>query len=240
MKKSLLLLASLILSSIFVNHTFAADVYAEYKMTGMGNKPIVSKMYIKNGDVRTEVNMDIAGAKMNTITLMLKSKPNVVLVFNSLNKTYTETKSTSAATAKNPDIKVMGNEKVGNYNCTRVKMTAEGKTCDIWYAKDLPATNLPVTGNDAIVNQKIMAQLKSKGITGMPVKIVLFKPNTTTIMMTMLLTKYEQKPLASSLFTIPAGYSKNSMTMDADKMKNMTAQERKEMIMKMMKAQTKQ
>lgn len=240
MKKSLLLLAALILSSIFANHTFAADVYAEYKMTGMGSKPILSKMYSKNGDLRTEVSMDVAGSKMNTITLMLKSKPNVLFILNSFNKTYTETKNTSSATATNPNIKVMGNEKVGNYNCTRVKMTAEGKTWDIWYAKDLPAVNLPVIGNNNSVNQKLIAQLKSKGVSGIPVKIVLYKPNTTSIMMTMLLNKYEQKTLASTLFTIPAGYKKSGVTMDVDKMKNMTAQQRKEMIMKMMKAQTKQ
>lgn len=240
MKKSVFFLTTLILSIIFANHTFAADVYAEYKMTGMSKKSFLSKMYSKNGDLRTEVNMDVAGSKMNTIMLILKNRPDVVLVFNPLNKTYTETKNRKTSNIKNYSIKVIGNEKVGNYNSTRARITSEGKSWDMWFTKELPAINLPVAANDEISNKRLLDQLKSKGITGMPVKVVFFKPNTTTIMMTMLLTKFEQKTLASSLFAIPAGYSKNSMTMDADKMKNMTAQERKEMIMKMMKAQTKQ
>lgn len=240
MKKSLLLLAALILSSIFANYTFAADVYAEYKITSMGKKPILTKMYGKDGDFRTEIESNLTSSKINTTTLMLKSKPDVILILNPLNKTFIETKKPSITTAKTPDIKVIGNEKIGNYNCIKVKMTSEGKTWNIWYSKDLPAMNLPVTGNNELVNQKIISQLKSKGVSGMPVKFVLFKPNTTTIIMTMLLTKYEQKTFAPSLFTIPAGYKKSGVTLDAEKMKNMTAKERKEMIMKMMKAQPKQ
>lgn len=237
MKPSILFLANLFFLIIFSSAVFAGDIYAEYKMTGMTNKPVISKMYSKNGDLRTDVTMDIGGSLMQTTTLMLKSKPNVTLVFNSMNKTYTETKSSANAIIKNFDIKVLGNEKVGNYNCTHVRMSANGKSWDMWYSKDLPAVNFPLTSSDAASSQKMLAQLKSKGITGMPVKVAFLKPNSTTAAVTMLLTKFEQKTLNAALFTIPAGYTKNSVSFDAEKMKSMTPQQKKEMIMKMMKEQ---
>lgn len=240
MKTSILFLANLLVLSFFANTAFAGDIYAEYKMTGMGNKPILTKMYSKNGDLRTEANIDMGGQKMTTTSLMLKSKPNVTLVFNSLNKTYTEVKNTSNATIKDFDIKVIGNEKVGNYNCTHVKMSSNGQSWDMWYTKDLPAISFPMSGQDAVATKKMIEQLKSKGITGMPVKIAFVKSGTTTATMTMLLSKFEQKTLDASLFKIPAGYTKSSVSFDAEKMKTMTAEQKKEMIMKMMKEQMKQ
>jgi len=240
LKTSILLLATLFCFAIFANAAFAGDVYAEYKMTGVGGKPIITKMYSKNGDLRTEANIDMGGQKMTTTTLMLKSKPNVTLVFNSMSKNYTEAKITSNTAVKDFDIKVIGTEKIGNYNCTHVKMSANGQSWDMWYAKDLPTISFPISGQNAAATQKMMAQLKSKGITGMPVKMTFVKPGTKTAAMTMLLTKFEQKTLNASLFTIPTGYKKNSVSFDAEKMKNMTPQQRKEIIMKMMKEQTKQ
>lgn len=240
MKTSILLLASLLFLSFFANTTFAGDIYAEYKMTGVGTKPIISKIYSKNGDFRTEANVEMGGQKMTTTTLVLKSKPNVTLVFNSMSKTYTETKNASGVAVKNFDIKVIGTEKVGNYTCTHVKMSSNGQSWDMWYAKDLPAINFPLSGQDAAATQKMIAQLKSKGITGMPVKITFAKPGSTTAAVTMLLSKFEQKSLNAALFTIPAGYKKSSVSFDAEKMKTMTPQQRKEMMMKMMKEQMKQ
>jgi len=240
MKTSILFLASLLCLSFFTNTTFAGDVYVEYKMTGIGNKPITSKLYSKDGNLRSEVYMDMGGKKIITNTLTLKSKPDVTLVFNSMNKTYTEVKSIASGTIKDFDIKVIGTEKVGNYTCTHVKMSANGQSWDMWYAKDLPTISFPISGQNAAATQKMMAQLKSKGITGMPVKMTFVKPGTKTAAMTMLLTKFEQKTLNASLFTIPTGYKKNSVSFDAEKMKNMTPQQRKEIIMKMMKEQTKQ
>jgi hypothetical protein len=240
MKTSILFLANLLFLSFFASTSFAGDIYAEYKMTGVGGKPITTKMYSKNGDLRTEANVEMGGQKMTTTTLMLKSKPNVTLVFNYMSKTYTETKNASGVAVKNFDIKVIGSEKVGNYNCTHVKMSANGQSWDMWYAKDLPAINFPLSGQDAAATQKMIAQLKNKGITGMPVKITFAQPGNTSAAVTMLLSKFEQKNLSASLFTIPAGYKKNSMSFDAEKMKTMSPQQRKEMVMKMMKEQMKQ
>lgn len=240
MKISLLFLTNLFFLLIISNHTFAADIYAEYKMTGIGNKSFVSKMYNKNGDLRTEINMDLGGQQMTTTTLMLKSNPSISYVFNSLSKTYTETKTTSKASIKDVAIKVLGNEKVGNYNCTHVKMTSDGKSWDVWYTKDLPSFNFPISGNSELGSQKVLNELKSKGITGMMVKIVFLTPGAKAKSITMQLVKYETKTLNASLFTLPAGYKKSSVTLNPEKMKNMTLEQKKELMMKMMKEQMKQ
>jgi len=237
MKTKLFIITSLCAFFLLSNRAFALDVYLEYTMTTSGSKPITSKMYGKNGDLRTETNMIIAGRQMSTTLLMLKNRPGVTLVFNSMNKTYTEAKMSNNA-GGNIDITVLGNEKIGNYNCSHVRMTAEGKSWDAWYTKELPTFDFPMMGNNANT-KKVLAQLKSKGISGMPVKVVMYKPGTKTPTLTMLLTKHEAKDLSPSLFTIPAGYKKSSVDFDANKLKNMTTQQKREMMEKLMKEQMK-
>ena len=83
--KKLLLPLLLVATIQFSVH--AADVYAEYKMTGLGDKIYTSKLFSKNGDVRSEVNMNIAGKEMMTASLNLKGKPAITIVFNSMNIT---------------------------------------------------------------------------------------------------------------------------------------------------------
>lgn len=239
MRHSISFLASLFFLLTLSNTVNAADVYAEYEITGMGAKSIISKMYSKNGNIRTDVNMDIAGRQITSTSLMLKSNPGVIMIFNSINKTYTETKTSKDATIKDFSIKVIGTEKVRKYNCSHVKMISEGKSWDIWYTKDLPSINFPINGNNAMGSERLTAELKSKGVSGMPVKIAFLKPGTSSLSVTMLLAKYEPKTLNSALFVIPTGYKKNSVNFDADKMKNMTNEQKKEMIMKMMKEQMK-
>lgn len=239
MKISTSFLASLFFVLIFSNTVIAADFYAEYEITGLGVKNVINKIYSKNGNVRTDVNMNIAGQQITNISLMLKSNPGVIIIFNSMNNTYTESKTTKDVAIKDFTIKVMGTEKIGKYNCNHVRMTSDGKSWDAWYTKDLPSINFPVSGNNTMSNEKFITELKSKGISGMPVKIVFYKPGTSTPGITMLLNRYEPKAINSALFAIPAGYKKSAVNFDANKMKNMTNEQKKEMMMKMMKEQMK-
>ena len=240
MKTLFIYVSNLFLLLLLSSGLFAADIYAEYKMTGINATPMISKMYSKNGNIRTEMTMNMGGQLITTTTLMLKSNPTNVMIFNSITKTYTETKIASTTTAaKKISIKVMGNEKVGVYNCTRVRMTSEGKSWDIWYTKDLPMINFPVSGNNELSSQKLIQELKSKGITGMLAKVVFQIPESKSKTVTMQVVKFEDKTLANSLFNIPVGYKKTSMSFDPEKMKTMSTEQKKEMIMKMMKEQSK-
>lgn len=223
--------------SVFSFQCYAQNVAAEYQMTGIGSKTYLSKMFYKNGNIRTEVNMPIGNKTMNNVVLRLKSQPNVSILLNEMNKTYTEaTASSKSANANNYVITVLGNEKVGKYNTTHIRTINNGKSWESWFCKDLPSVDYPMDNNQDV--RKMANDYKAKGISGMMVKLVFNKPGTTTPTMTMLLTKYENKTLASSLFEIPAGYTKSTVNFDAEKMKNMTPAEKQEMIQKMIKANT--
>ncbi|MBP9933780.1 MAG: DUF4412 domain-containing protein [Chitinophagaceae bacterium] len=235
MKSFLLLSLSFILLSI---HSFAGDVYAVYNIKGIGEKITESKMYFKNGDMRTEVAMNISGKEMTSTTLNLKSNPGVSIVYNSFSKTYTEVKHDKNSSKSDIiSVSVIGDEKVGAYNCKHIRMKLDTTSWDMWVTKDLPFIDYPFDKNDEAANKKIVALLKSKSADGVPVKIAFLKPGTTTQSMTIELVKYESKNLDSSLFQIPAGYSKSSASMDPEKIKNMSPEEKKEFIMKMMEEQ---
>lgn len=232
MKSFLLLCLSFILLSL---QSFAVDVYAEYKISGIGDKVTMSKMYVKNGDTRTEVSMNIAGREMTTTTLNLASHPGVSIVYNTFSKTYTEVKHDKKdSKSDNLTVTVIGNEKIGNYNCKHIRMKSDTTSWDMWVTKDLPYFDYPFDKSNEAANRKIMEMLKSKSADGVPVKIAFLKPGTSTATMTIELLKYESKDLDESLFQIPAGYTKNSMSMDPEKMKSMSPEERQEFIKKMM------
>ena len=85
--KSITPLAFIILLSFYSINLFAGDIYAEYKMKGIGDKLTISKLYFKNGDMRSEVNMNIAGRQMTSVTLNLKSNTEFTIAYNSNSKT---------------------------------------------------------------------------------------------------------------------------------------------------------
>jgi hypothetical protein len=232
--KNILLL--FVLSFSLLKNSTASDIYAEYKMTGIGDKVFTSKMFVKDGNMRSEVDMNIAGKEMNMVSLHLASKPEVTIMLNSMTKTYSEVKLSGATKSEADDfsIDVIGEEKVEQYNCTHVRMKSKGNAWDVWLCKDLPNIDFTYEKDDAATNNKIVELMKSKNLKGMPVKMVFYKTGTNTPAMTMLLTKYEARDLDAALFTIPTDYTKNEMDFDPAKMKNMSPEERKAMMQKMM------
>lgn len=233
--KSITPLAFIILLSFYSINLFAGDIYAEYKMKGIGDKLTISKLYFKNGDMRSEVNMNIAGRQMTSVTLNLKSNTEFTIAYNSNSKTYTEVKKdNNNSKTTNLSIAVIGNEKIGIYNCKHVRMTSDTTSWDMWVTKDLPAFNFPLERNNEAANRKIMELLKSKSADGVPVKIEFLKQGTKTQGITMELVKFESKTLDESLFKIPDDYVKSNLQFDAEKMKSMTPEERQEMIKKLM------
>ena len=231
LKRTITLIIFLI--TFFSVTTFAGDTYAEYQMTGIGNKKIISKLYAKNGEIRSEINMPTGDKEITIVALRLKSHPGVSLVLNSMNKTYTETRaSVSKVADKEVVITVLGNEKIGQYNCVHVRLTSDNKSWEMWCCKDLPAFSFPYDKDDVEGNDRIIQSLKNKNIEGAPVKIVFLKSDSNTPTLTMELIKYEPKDLDAALFSIPADYKKNELQFDAEKMKNMTPDEKKEFIKK--------
>ncbi len=233
--KSILFLVLLLSCTFFSTNILAGDAYAEYKMKGIGDRITTSALYFKNGDLRSEVKMNIAGKEMTSVTLNLKSNPDFTVSYNSQSKTYTEIKKNkSNSKSDNISISVIGNEKIGTYNCKHVRMTSDTNSWDMWVTKDLPAFDFPLQRDDEAANRKMMELLKSKSADGVPVKIEFKKPDSATPGITMELVKFESKSLDASLFKIPDGYTKSTVQFDAEKMKSMSPEEKREMIKKMM------
>jgi hypothetical protein len=223
----------LLIFSVCSSQLFASDAYAEYTMTGMTGKVHYSKLYIKDGDRRTESETKVGDKTIMSFTLNLKSNPGVTMVFSPQSKTYNEIKN-AGSDANDLTISVLGNEKIGIYNCHHVRMTSKNRSWEIWVTKDLPSFDFSLENNDEALNSKIKELLKNNNVSGVPVKMAFLKPGTSEVTMTMELTKYEAKDLDASLFKIPDGYTKSTIQFDPEKMKTMTDEEKKEMIKKMM------
>ncbi|RYG18031.1 MAG: DUF4412 domain-containing protein [Chitinophagaceae bacterium] len=229
MKKQLSFVITALLVLIVSTSAIAEDIYVYYSIKGPKGPTVDTKVYSKNGDARMEVIIDMAGMKMTTASLVLKSNPNEMIVLNSLAKSYTK----RAIPKKKPNLQnysitVIGKEKVGAYNCTRVRVKSNDKSYDMWCTKDLPMLNVSIENYQASINKKLADELAKKGVSGLMVKIVYFNTGTTVPKLIMELMKYETKPLNASLFKIPSDYkeSKGNPYRDAspEKRKELTKQ----------------
>jgi len=228
MKNALLLLTGLALSC----GAFAQDMYLEYKLSGPANG--TSKMYTSTAGVRVEAEMQLPQmGSMKSVTLMPASKPGTVITFTDKAKTYTEikTQSNAAETAKY-EVKVVGKEKIGAYNCVHSTVSLNGKPAmEMWTSKEIPGyeTLLKQTkANSPIGTESMYRQLESKGASGMMVKMTVGTGGMTTE-----LVKAEKRSNPASLFAVPAGYTKSEF--DPAQMQNMTPAQRQKMMQEMMK-----
>ncbi len=206
----------------------------EYKMTmsrGQENGMVsTSKMMFSGSKIRVETNMAIAGTKIKQAMLMLPEKPNVMTMLDENAKTYREV-STGQKTMDKVTLKVVGKEKIQNFNCTHVIVTVQNRPMDMWTTKDISGyENMLAYWKSSISggNDQMYTELKKAGAEGFVVKMQI--PGS----MTMELVKYDAKPVSTSVFAIPAGYKKGA-SVDPEKMKNMTPAERRKAMEEMMK-----
>ncbi|MEJ5993424.1 DUF4412 domain-containing protein [Pedobacter sp. Du54] len=225
------LLISLFFVCTLAKNSTAEDRYAYYSTKDQSGRAIDIKMYAKNGDARMELITDMAGMNITITSLVLKKNPDEIITLNSFSKSYSKrVKPKMKPTTKSYTITIVGKEKVGIYNCTRVRIKSDDKSFDTWYTKDLPTLHLPIETNQANLDKKLIDELERKGISGMMVKTVYFNPGTTTPKLTMQLMKYETKPLSASLFTVPADYKETK----GNPYTNISPEKKKEMMKQMM------
>lgn len=229
--KQLLILG---LSLFFTLGVMAQQGTLEYKMTlsrGQENGMVsTSKMMFSGSKIRVETNMAIAGTTIKQAMLMLPEKPNVITMLDENSKTYREV-NTGQKTMDKVTLKVVGKEKIQNFNCTHVIVTTQNRPMDMWTTKDISGyENMMAYLKSGIAggNDQMYTELKKAGTEGFVVKMQI--PGS----MTMELVKYDAKPVPASVFTIPAAYKKGA-SVDPAKMKNMTPAERRKVMEEMMK-----
>ncbi|MCY7351949.1 MAG: DUF4412 domain-containing protein [Cytophagaceae bacterium] len=217
----------------------AQDMYLEYKMSG----PLtgITRMYTSTSGVRTEADMNMpAVGPIKNVVIMPASKPNTVITINDKAKTYTETTTKpSDVPAMRYEVKVVGKEKIKQYDCVHAVVTVDGKLAmEMWTSKDIPGyeslIKLAKTSN-TVGSEGLYKQLESKGAMGMMVKM---KTNAGANSLMTELVKVERRANPARLFAVPAGYSK-SAEFDPGQIKNMTPAQRQKLMEEMQKKYSK-
>lgn len=212
--------------------------YMEYVMT-IGNEKdgmkSTNKTWHSGSGSRIESEMNIPGFGLKkTIMIMPKSNPDVIYTIDEAKKSYTEMIK-PAESKENDDytVEIIGQEKVGNYNCTHARIKTKDQVFEIWITKD-------IVGYKELYNMA-MLQNAAKGLgkalqsneqlMGVMVKM---KSTEKKGAFTMELVKFEKGNFPVTMFEIPAGYTKGA-SFDPSKMQNMSQEERQKMLEEMMK-----
>jgi hypothetical protein len=199
------------------------------------------KGYYSESGFRSEMAMHMPkmpGGGFSRTTLMLKDKPGISIMLDDKAKTYSETeiKPRPEGNADSCVVKILGNEKIGKYNCIHSQVTENHKVSEFWTTKDIPEYEKYAAvhkGGRYMGKGNTEAALKKAGADGFLVKT--FSKEARGGEMSMELTKFEKQNLSPDLFAIPAGYTKAAAAPDYSKMKDMTPEERQKFIENMKK-----
>ncbi len=193
-------------------------LYMEYTMTAQSTSKTPTGIFkgglfksylLPNTGSRTEmeVKMPQMPQAMKSVFIYRSDKPGTSILINEKNKTFTEREKITTPTQSPAaySIKVIGNEKIGAYNCVHSQISRNEKVVyDLWTTKDIPGYNqmakmLKTGENDDF--PQVFDALKKQKAEGFTVKMV-------SPAMTMTLSHYEQKSLPVSLFAAPADFTR--------------------------------
>jgi hypothetical protein len=207
----------LILSALIALAGFAQNgSYMQFKTSSDKNISGTHTSYYMDGNSRSEmlmVNPMMPGGKMNMIFITQKDKPNTHYQLNETNKTYSEIVSNpedrAKAGSKDCEVKVLGKEKIGNYNCTHVNIVQGKTTFEMWTTQDIPDyMKYKLNSQKYMGNSKLMQVLADNHADGFPVKTVYHAEGGKEGFVSTELVTFEKRALSADLFQIPADYKK--------------------------------
>jgi hypothetical protein len=231
----------LLLAGTSVHAQISSGVAFEYSISSSEGATGEFKGYFSEIGFRSEMTMHIAqmpGGGFSRTSLMLKDKPGISIMLDDKAKTYSENEI-KPRPAGNPDsclVKILGNEKIGKYNCVHSQVTENHKVSEFWTTKDIPDYEKYAAvhkGGRYMGRGNTEAALKKAGADGFLVKT--FSKEGRGGETSMELTKFEKQNLSADLFTIPAAYTKTAPSPDYSKMKDMTPEERQKFMENMKK-----
>lgn len=235
MKKTIL---ALVFFTTILTNVFAQNgVTFEYKISSTKGATGSVIANVSSLGSRVEVKIKIPqmpSAGITRVSIVKSSKPTTVYLLDDNNKTYTttETQPSKTANAENCTVKIIGKEKVGNYNCIHSVVTKGTESTDFWTTTeiaDFEKYNKSNVGNKYMGSGDDYAALSKNGAAGFVVKTVTKEGRGGDF--TMELVKFEKKELSAKLFEIPADYKASSSPtvapkIDATQLQNMTPEER--------------
>lgn len=228
---------------------FSQGFYIEFKITSTGKGSGGSgtmKTFSQDGNSRAEVNMAVPqmpGGEMKITSIGLKTEPGIIYLLNEKDKTYTEIESSNDEDWKDRaqaeyEVTVVGKETVNGYNTTHVIIKINGKQREeLWTTKDIPGyADFSKVKSRYTGKENMYKALSAKGADGMPVRI---KIEEHGISMQIDLVKAEKRNNPATLFSL-VGYTKGNafsgmpggegLQEMMEKLKNMSPQEREEML----------
>lgn len=194
----------------------AQSALIEFKFTSSKGYTGTSQIKYSDYGSRVDFNMSVPqmpGGGIVVSTLIKKDTPDMVYTINDKNKTYSETKKSSAQQedTKTYSVKKLGDETVSGYKCTRALVTEGNETSEVWNTKDIAEYNKyaeAMNSNKKIGSYKRQQALKDAGCDGFTVKMIK-KGDPRQGDLTMEMVKFEKKSFPKSDFEIPAGYTKS-------------------------------
>lgn len=235
MKKIILLI---VLFTALLSNVFAQNgVQFEYKITS--TKGVTGNVIANVSSLGSRVEVQIKIPQMPSggithVNLVKSSKPTTVYMLDEKNKTYTttETQATKTSNSDNRIVKIIGKEKIGNYNCIHAVVTKGNESTDFWTTTeigDFEKYNKSNVGNKYMGSSDDYEALAKNGAAGFLVKIITREGRGGDF--TMELVKLEKKELSPKLFEIPSDYKASSSASgvpktDASQLQNMTPEER--------------
>jgi hypothetical protein len=206
--------------------------------------------WYSDGSSRTEIAMmmpNMPQGGFNKTTIQQKDKPGILISVDDKAKTYSERvmqERTNTDTTRNATVKIIGNEKMGGYNCIHSQVTENNRVSEFWTTKDIPDYEKYASahkGGRYMGRGNAEAALKKAGADGFLVKT--FSKDAGGVETSVELEKFEKQDVSADKFTIPAGYTKTEAPagmpagqgIDYSKLKDMTPEERQKFIEKMKK-----
>ncbi len=210
MKRNLLFIAMLLFAA--VNAIAKEGLYMEFKMTG-DRFSGTCKAYSCDGNTRSETKVvsPAMPRPISTVSLALKRNPDSTYMLNEKDKTYSEAKAAKRdqrSGGASYEIKIVGKEKIDNYNCTHViiKDSSAKMEREIWLTKDIAGwAKYASVKSSFLEGADVFDALKGKGVEGCIVRLLSNSGGGNKIQMD--LVKAEKKDVNESLFSLK-GYTK--------------------------------
>jgi hypothetical protein len=235
MKKAMLLLSVI----ATVGQSFAQGAYIEFKMTSADGVSGSTKVYTRDGSVRsvTDIASPQAPGGMHWVSLILKDNPNKSYQLNENAKTYSEIDLTKNFKKENDssqfEVAIVGKEKVNGYNAMHIRVNKVNfpNVEDIWVSTDVPNYKQYLKVKSKYTTVGLFKAVAAKGVMGFPVRTIATERGKR---IQIDVVKAEQRANDPALFTLSGNSAEADMM---NKIKSMTPEERQKFIDELRKKQ---
>ncbi len=229
-------------------------VIFQYKINSSEGGTGTVKGYYADGSFRSEVAItmpQMPNGGINMVSFVQKDKPTTSIQLNDKNKTYTEREIKERPdTSKGAEatVKILGNEKIGKYNCIHSQVTQNNHVSEFWMTREIPEYEKYSSvhrGSRYMGRGNTMAALKNANADGFLVKT--FSKDMRGVETSVELESFESGTVSADKFVIPDGYTKAAAPekgagagpggVDYNKLKDMTPEERQKFIDNLKKQQ---